>query len=148
MGIFQKALENVMPRIEVRPKRVGGSIYQVPQEVKPTRQLFLAAKWLIEAARNHDQVVVFYLYKKSTYKNQEAQKWWLSKSLYNFQKKLNDLNINLEVIKADSYKVFFDKLFKAKDISIYWNKVYEPDYLKFDDYLLKNLKIKNIPFKI
>ena len=103
---------------------------------------------LTEATRNHDQVVVFYLYKKSTYNNQEAQKWWLSKSLYNFQKKLDDLNINLEIIKTDSYKVFFDKLFKANNISIYWNKVYEPDYLKFDDYLLKNLKTKNIHFKI
>ena len=41
-GIFMKALENVMPRIEVRPKRVGGSIYQVPQEVEPKRQLFLS----------------------------------------------------------------------------------------------------------
>ena len=51
MWIFNKALENVMPRIEVRPKRVWWSIYQVPQEVKPKRQLFLAAKWLIEAAR-------------------------------------------------------------------------------------------------
>jgi small subunit ribosomal protein S7 len=51
-AIFNKALENVMPRIEVRPKRVGGSIYQVPQEVNPKRQLFLAAKWLIGAARN------------------------------------------------------------------------------------------------
>ena len=39
---------------------------------------------LTEATRNHDQVVVFYLYKKSTYNNQEAQKWWLSKSLSNF----------------------------------------------------------------
>ena len=51
-AVFNKALENVMPRIEVRPKRVGGSIYQVPQEVNPKRQLFLAAKWLIWAARN------------------------------------------------------------------------------------------------
>ncbi len=51
MWIFTKALENVMPRIEVRPKRVWGSIYQVPQEVRPKRQLFLAAKWLIDAAR-------------------------------------------------------------------------------------------------
>ena len=105
-------------------------------------------KGLIEATRNHDQVVVFYLYKKSIYDYQEAQKWWLSKSLYNFQKKLNDLNINLEIIKTNSFKVFFDKLLRAKDISIYWNKVYEPDYLKFDKYLLKNLKTKNIPFKI
>ena len=39
---------------------------------------------LIEATLKHDQVVVFYLYKKLTYKYQEAQKWWLSKSLLNF----------------------------------------------------------------
>ena len=50
-AIFMKALENVMPKIEVRPKRVWGSIYQVPQEVKPKRQLFLAAKWMLEAVR-------------------------------------------------------------------------------------------------
>ena len=103
---------------------------------------------LAEATKNHDQVVVFYLYKKSIYNNQEAQKWWLSKSLYNFQKRLNDFNINLEVIKTDSFKVFFDKLFTNKNLALYWNKVYEPDYLKFDEYLIKNLKTKNIPFKI
>ncbi len=50
-SIFFKALENVMPRIEVRPKRVGGSIFQVPQEVKPKRQLFLASNWIIDSAR-------------------------------------------------------------------------------------------------
>ena len=103
---------------------------------------------LAEATKNHDQVSVFYLYKESTYKNREAQKWWLNKSLLNFKKNLDELNINLEIIKTDSYKFFFNKLFEEKNISIYWNKVYEPDYLKFDDYLLKNLKIKNIPCKI
>jgi len=51
-AIFDKAIENVVPKIEVRPKRVWGSIYQVPQEVKAKRQLFLAAKWLIDAARS------------------------------------------------------------------------------------------------
>ncbi len=51
-AIFFKALENIMPKIEVRPKRVGGSIFQVPQEVKAKRQLFLAAKWIIGAARS------------------------------------------------------------------------------------------------
>lgn len=49
--VFEKALENVMPRIEVRPKRVGGSIYQVPQEVKPNRQLALAIRWILASAR-------------------------------------------------------------------------------------------------
>ena len=43
---------------------------------------------LIEATRNHDEVVVFYLYiSKNNFLEQEAQKWWLSKSLLNFQKK-------------------------------------------------------------
>lgn len=51
-AIFDKALENIMPKIEVRPKRVGGSIYQVPQEVNPKRQLFLASKWIIDSARS------------------------------------------------------------------------------------------------
>lgn len=49
--IFEKALENTMPKIEVRPKRVGGSIYQVPQEVNPKRQLALAARWILASAR-------------------------------------------------------------------------------------------------
>ncbi len=50
--VFEKALENIMPRIEVRPKRVWGSIYQVPKETKEKRQLFLAAKWLLDATKS------------------------------------------------------------------------------------------------
>jgi len=50
-SIFNKAMENVMPKIEVRPKRVWWSIFQVPQEVTAKRQLFLASKWIIKAAR-------------------------------------------------------------------------------------------------
>ena len=103
---------------------------------------------LIEATRSHDQVVVFYLYKKHNYKYQEAQKWWLSKSLIYFRKNLNKLNINLEIIETESFKYFFEKLLKKNDFSFYWNKVYEPDYLKFDEYLLRNLKNENISHKI
>ena len=50
-AIFMKAIDNVVPKIEVRPKRVWGSIYQVPQEVKSKRQLFLAAKWILASVR-------------------------------------------------------------------------------------------------
>ena len=102
---------------------------------------------LVEATTNHEQVVVFYLYKKDNYKNQEAQKWWLSRSLLNFRIKLSTLNINLEIIETDSFKFFFDKLVKKKDFKIYWNKVYEPDYLKFDEYLSKILKNRGIYFE-
>ena len=103
---------------------------------------------LVEATANHNQVVVFYLYKQDAYKEQEAQKWWLSKSLLNFKKRLSDFNINLEIVKTDSFKIFFDKLLAKKNISIYWNKVYEPDYLKFDEYLIKNLTKNDITYKI
>ena len=102
---------------------------------------------LIEATANHDQVVVFYLYKQVTFKDQEAQKWWLSRSLQNFRKKLNNLNISLEIVETNSFKIFFDKLINKRDFSIYWNKVYEPDYLKFDEYLISVLKDKNIHYK-
>ena len=95
---------------------------------------------LIRATSRHKQVVAFYLYKKKKFENQEAQKWWISKSLEEFRIKLSELNINLEIIPTDSYKFFFEKLLKKKDFTIYWNKTYEPNYLKFDEYLLKNLK--------
>ena len=102
---------------------------------------------LVEATTNHDQVVVFYLYKSNIFKDQEAQKWWLSKSLTNFKKKLNNFNISLEIVETNSFQTFFNNLIKKKDFKIYWNKVYEPDYLKFDEYLLRELKSKNIYHK-
>ena len=65
---------------------------------------------LIEATTKHNQVVVFYLYKKDIFDNQEGQKWWLSKSLLNFKKKLNELNITLEIVETSSFKIFFGTL--------------------------------------
>jgi small subunit ribosomal protein S7 len=50
--IFEQALQNVMPQIEVRPRRVGGATYQVPVPVDSYRQLSLAMRWLLSAARN------------------------------------------------------------------------------------------------
>ena len=92
---------------------------------------------LSEATKNHKQVVAFYLFKSNQYKKQEAQQWWISKSLQDFTTQLNNLNIKLEIIKTESYKQFFEKLILKKNFSIYWNKVYEPNYLKFDIYLSK-----------
>ena len=103
---------------------------------------------LIEATKNHDQVVAFFLYKKRKFENQEAQGWWVNKSLKEFKKRLFELNINLEVLKTESYKAFFQKLFCRKNFSIYWNKTYEPDYIKFDNFLSKNFKDKGIHYTI
>jgi small subunit ribosomal protein S7 len=50
--VFDTALENIKPSLEVRPKRIGGSVYQIPREVKPKRQFQLASRWLLIAARS------------------------------------------------------------------------------------------------
>ena len=50
MPIFEKALENVSPLVEVTSKRVGGANYQVPREVRQERKFMLAVRWLIDAA--------------------------------------------------------------------------------------------------
>ncbi len=51
LEIFQKALENVKPAVEVKSRRVGGSTYQVPQEVRPARRQVLSIRWIINFAR-------------------------------------------------------------------------------------------------
>ncbi|EFM87194.1 30S ribosomal protein S7 [Actinobacillus pleuropneumoniae serovar 11 str. 56153] len=48
---FEAALENVRPTVEVKSRRVGGSTYQVPVEVRPSRRNALAMRWIVEAAR-------------------------------------------------------------------------------------------------
>lgn len=49
--VFEQALANVMPKVEVKPRRVGGATYQVPIEVSTARQISLAMRWLLQAAR-------------------------------------------------------------------------------------------------
>jgi small subunit ribosomal protein S7 len=55
VGVFQQALDNVMPSIEVRSRRVGGATYQVPVEVRTDRRQALGIRWLISAARERNE---------------------------------------------------------------------------------------------
>lgn len=55
LTVFKKAIENCKPNLEVRSRRVGGATYQVPVDVRPTRRLTLAMRWLIENARNRGE---------------------------------------------------------------------------------------------
>ncbi|MBI2617390.1 30S ribosomal protein S7 [Candidatus Gottesmanbacteria bacterium] len=50
LTIFQSAIQNVSPKVEVRPRRVGGASYQVPVEVRGERRMSLAIRWLIQSA--------------------------------------------------------------------------------------------------
>lgn len=49
--VFEEAIKNVTPLIEVRPRRVGGATYQIPLEVRPERRQSLAIRWLVSSAR-------------------------------------------------------------------------------------------------
>ena len=101
------------------------------------------------ASNNHYKVSAIYIFKKFDFENKrEAQRWWLYKSLSNFKKTLIKYNINLEVIEADTYDSGFKKILKNDNFSIYWNKIYEPNFLRFDEKIKKKLEEQNINFKV
>lgn len=55
LRVFEKAVENVRPLIEVKSRRVGGSTYQVPTEIRPSRRTALGIRWLISYARSRSE---------------------------------------------------------------------------------------------
>jgi len=94
------------------------------------------------ASQNHENVVALFIYNKADFdKKREAQKWWLYKSLESFKIELSKYKINLQVLEGDELDVL-SKLKKKDDVSIYWNKIYEPDVIdkgkKIRDTFLKN----------
>lgn len=55
LEIFEKALENTMPQLEVKARRVGGANYQVPVEVRPERRQTLSLRWIVDFARKRSE---------------------------------------------------------------------------------------------
>ncbi len=100
------------------------------------------------ATNNFEQVTALYIYDKEKFDNKrEAQKWWLSKSLENFKTDLLKFNINLELVQNKELDIL-TKIKSKDEISIYWNKVYEPNELKKDEYLIKHFQKNKINFRI
>lgn len=52
LEVYEQALRQIMPTLEVRPRRVGGATYQVPVEVRPARKLALGLRWMVSSARS------------------------------------------------------------------------------------------------
>jgi len=52
LDVFEQALNNAAPVLEVKPRRVGGATYQIPMEVPPDRRISLAVRWLLQSAHN------------------------------------------------------------------------------------------------
>ncbi|AWL10932.1 30S ribosomal protein S7 [Saliniradius amylolyticus] len=55
LDVFEEALDNIRPSVEVKSRRVGGSTYQVPVEVRPVRRNALGMRWMVEAARKRGE---------------------------------------------------------------------------------------------
>ena len=55
LELFEKALDNIRPMVEVKSRRVGGATYQVPVEVRPSRRNALAMRWLVDSARKRGE---------------------------------------------------------------------------------------------
>jgi len=55
LEVFKKALANVTPQVEVRSRRVGGSTFQIPTEIRPDRKVSMAMKWLISYSRKRNE---------------------------------------------------------------------------------------------
>ena len=59
LKIFQRAVENVKPGVEVKSRRVGGSTYQIPVEVRPARRLALSMRWIIQNAKRRGERAMY-----------------------------------------------------------------------------------------
>ena len=55
LDVLKKAIDNIRPAVEVKSRRIGGSTYQVPTDIKPSRQTALAFRWLINFSRNRSE---------------------------------------------------------------------------------------------
>jgi len=55
MDVFEEAMNNIMPVLEVKSRRVGGSTYQVPMDVRPERRQTLGLRWMVSFARNRSE---------------------------------------------------------------------------------------------
>ena len=94
------------------------------------------------ATQNHDNVIALYIYNNNDFDNKrEAQKWWVCKSLETLKKELSNYKINLEIVKGEELEIF-SKFNKKDKLSVYWNKIYEPDVIakgkKIRDLFIKN----------
>ena len=103
---------------------------------------------LANACENHDEVLCLFIFNPKNFINKrEAQQWWLAKSLDNFKTELEKLNINLEIQIGDEIEIL-SKIKTKDNLTLYWNKIYEPDVINLGKEIRDKVLLKNkIDFK-
>jgi len=71
---LEESLDKIKPKVEVRPRRIGGAVYQVPTPVRGHRQLSLAIRWLVTASRKRPNKIYHNFYEKLVAELEDAQK--------------------------------------------------------------------------
>ena len=74
VDFLEESLDKIKPKVEVRPRRIGGAVYQVPTPVRGNRQLSLAIRWLVTASRNRPNKLYHNFYQKLVAELEDAQK--------------------------------------------------------------------------
>ena len=92
LDAFTEAMNNIMPQLEVKARRVGGATYQVPQEVRPARRQTLALRWLVDYARSRSE--------KTMKERLAGEIMDACNNLGNAVKKREDMHKNAEANKA------------------------------------------------
>ena len=92
LDAFTEAMNNIMPQLEVKARRIGGATYQVPQEVRPARRQTLALRWLVDYARNRSE--------KTMKERLAGEIMDACNNLGNAVKKREDMHKNAEANKA------------------------------------------------
>ena len=102
---------------------------------------------LVYASENHEQISAVYIFNPEEYENKrEAQRWWIYHSIINFKQELSKFNISLELLVGEEVKLL-NKIKKSDEISLYWNKIPEPEEEKKEKKIIKNLEEKKINYK-
>ena len=100
---------------------------------------------LIDEKRGTKKII--YIYDKVKYHKQEAQRWWLAKSLEVFQEKFKELNITLDIISGNAEKIIKNLVINKKIDKIYWNKSCHLDENRTELSVKKILQENNIIFR-
>ena len=100
---------------------------------------------LAYATQNHEIVTAFYIYNpKNFVGKREAQQWWNYKSIENFKSDLDQYNINFELLIGDELEIFS---YIKDNVTIYWNKIYEPDVISLGKKIRDKLIHNKIDYK-
>ena len=95
---------------------------------------------LNEILKSIEKNKALFIYNKKKFTNKTAQRWWLSKTLLEFEKNLKLLKIDLDILIGDEFEILNKYVISNKIKNVYFNRIFEPNEINLEEKLKKNLK--------